>query len=217
MLFNHNVIKLASNILSIATFLLFANSAVSAPETPLQIYQFAISKDPTLGAATAARQISKEHTKEARGRFLPEIFLTADVASHREDVQTSGVGISGRSDFSSNSIELRLNQPLYRKDISSKINIADSESKVAENELKVAQQSLIMRVVATYFDVLSKQDSLAFSDAEKQAIYSQLQIMIYSQLQIIQRRHKVGKSTLTDLQEARASYALSEACQRREC
>ena len=34
---------------------------------------------------------------------------------------------------------------------------------------------------------------------------------IYSQLQIIQRRHKVGKSTLTDLQEARASYALSEA------
>lgn len=203
MYFNHKASKFAFYALFITIHLLFAKSAISAPETPLQIYQYSISSDPTLGAATSARQARIENTEEARGRLYPEIDLTADVTSNREEVQTSGVGTSGITNFSSNSVELRLSQPLYRKDISSKIDIADAESQVAESELKLARQNLIMRVIAAYFDVLSKQDSLAFSDAEKQAIYSQLQI--------VKQRYKVGKSTLTDLQEARASYALSEA------
>ncbi len=92
---------------------------------------------------------------------------------------------------------MRLKQPLYRKDLFTEVDIADAESQAASSEYQLAKQNLIMRLTEAYFDVLFAVDNMTFSHAEEQAVSEQLEN--------IQRRYKVGKSTITDLQEARVN------------
>jgi outer membrane protein len=183
--------------------LTFSNTVISAPETIFQIYDLAVENDPSLSAANAIFSASKENTSFARGGLRPEIDLTADIGRNREDVDTDGVGTSGITYFDSNKVQLRLKQPLYRKDIFSEIDIADAESRAAAREYELAQQNLIMRLTEAYFGVLYAIDNQAFTQAEEQAIGKQLDY--------VKKRYKVGKSTITDLQEAQASHDLSTA------
>ena len=203
-------LKLTLISLTVAS-LLFSASAKSAtapssaPETIFQIYNLAVENDPTLSAATSVFSASKENTKYARGGLLPEIGLVAEIGRNREDVDVAegATGTSGLTYFDNNMLNLRLKQPLYRKDLFTEVDIADAESQAAASEYKLARQNLIMRLTEAYFDVLYAVDNKTFSDAEEQAIGKQLQN--------IKRRYKVGKSTITDLQEAQASHDLASA------
>ena len=176
---------------------------IAEAETPLQIYQQAIDNDPSLHIANTRIWIKRENQFLSRGGLHPEIDLTAAIARNREDVETQGVGTSGLTYFDSNNIQLKLKQPLFNKGKHSKVDSADAEFRIAEDEHKIAQQTIIMQVTEAYFDVLFAQDNLSFANAEKQTITEQLEN--------IKRRYNVGKSTITDLQEARASYDLSAA------
>ena len=180
-----------------------ATAPPSAPETIFQIYHLAVENDPTLSAASSIFNASKENTRYTRGGLHPDIGVIAEIGRTREDVVTDGVGTSGLTYFDHNKVLLRLKQPLYRKDLFSEIDIADAESQAANSEYKLAKQNLIMRLTEAYFDVLYAVDNRTFADAEEQAIGKQLQN--------IKRRYKVGKSTITDLQEARASHDLAVA------
>lgn len=194
--------------LTTATFLLaisqlYSSATLAAAETPLQIYEIAIKNDPSLSIANALFFTKKEKQTLSRGGLYPELDLKTKIARNREDVDTTGVGTSGVEYFDSHSIQLELKQALYSKDKFSKIDIADAEYLVAESEYKMAHQDMIMRVATTYFEVLSAQDNLNFAKAERQ--------VITEQLQIIEQRYKVGKSTETDLLEAQASHDLAFA------
>lgn len=177
--------------------------AIADGETPLQIYQKAIDNDPSLHIANTRIWIKRENQFLSRGGLHPEIDLTAAIARNREDVETQGVGTSGLTYFDSNNIQLKLKQPLFNKGKHAKIDSADAEFRIAEDEHKIAQQTIIMQITEAYFDVLFAQDSLSFANAEKQTITEQLEN--------IKRRYNVGKSTITDMQEAQASYDLSAA------
>jgi outer membrane protein len=202
--FNKNHFYTTVSILTLsATSLTFPSTAISAPETIFQIYDLAVKNDSTLSAASSIFSASKENTSFARGGLRPRIDLTAEVGRNREDVETDGVGASGLTYFDSNKVQLRLKQPIYRKDIFTQIDIADAESRAAAREYELAQQNLIMRLTEAYFDVLYAVDNQKFAQAEKQAIAKQFEY--------VKRRHKVGKSTITDLQEAQASHDLAVA------
>ena len=203
-------LKLTLISLTVASLLFYASAkSASAPssasETIFQIYNLAVENDPTLSAATSVFSASKENTKYARGGLLPEIGLIAEMGRTREDVDVAegATGTSGLTYFDNNKINLRLKQPLYRKDLFSEIDIADAESQAAASEYKLARQNLIVRLTEAYFEVLYAVDNKTFADAEEQAIGKQLQN--------IKRRYKVGKSTITDLQEAQASHDLAIA------
>lgn len=173
------------------------------PATPIQIYDIAVKNDPALGAATSAHLISQEETRQVYGALQPEINFTAELARNREDVETDGIGVAGLTYFDSNNVQLKVKQPVYRKDIYTKIDIAKAESIVADTVFKIEQQTLIIRVIKAYFSVLSADDNLKFAKAEKQTTYQQLNN--------IKRKYKVGKSTPADLQKSQASYYLSVA------
>ena len=177
----------------------------STPETIFQIYQLAVENDPMLSAATFVFSASRENMTYARGGLHPDIGITAKAGRNREDVEVAddAVGTSGISYFDSNRVLLRLRQPLYRKDLFTEVDIADAESQAANSEYKLAKQHLIMRLTASYFAVLYAVDNRTFAEAEEQAIGKQLEN--------IKRRYKVGRSTITDLQEARASHDLAFA------
>ncbi len=181
----------------------YATSVIAEPKSPLQIYEQAIDNDPSLRIANTRIWAKRENQFLSRGGLYPEIRLTAAIGRNREDVETQGVGTSGLTYFDDNNVQLKLKQPLYDKSKLSKVDAADAEFKVAENEHKIAQQDIIMQVTEAYFEVLFAQDNLGFADAENQTISEQLEN--------VKRRYKVGKSTLTDLQEAQASYDLSRA------
>ena len=210
MYFNKKSLNLALISLSVAS-LLFSTSSQSAtapssaPETIFQIYNLAIENDSLLSAANSVFSASKENTKYARGGLHPDIRLTAEAGRNREDVDVAdgAIGASGLTYFDSNKVQLRLKQPLYRKDLFTEIDIADAESQAANSEYKLAKQNLIMRLTEAYFAVLYAVDNRTFANAEEQAISKQLKN--------IKRRYKVGKSTITDLQEARASRDLATA------
>ena len=205
---NINALKFALVSLSVAS-LLFSTPgksttvSSSAPETIFQIYHLAVENDPTLSADGSIFNASKENMSYARGGLHPDIGLIAEMGRTRQDVDTDGVGTSGLTYFDNNKLLLRLKQPLYRKDLFSKIDIADAESQAAASEYKLAKQDLIMRLTEAYFGVLFAVDNKTFANAEEQAVGKQLSN--------IKRRYKVGKSTITDLQEARASHDLSIA------
>lgn len=172
-------------------------------ETPLDVYEIALKNDPVLNASVSAYSASIENVEHAKGGMYPEVNITARADRHREDVETTGVGTSGLYEYDSNDAQLKIKQPLFRKDLLSGIDIANAEKQKADYEFRLAQQDLIMRVMDAYFNVLSARNALKFAEAEKQSLHKQLQN--------IERRYKVGKSTKTDLQEATASHDLSVA------
>ena len=178
-------------------------TSIPPAETIFQIYDLAVKNDPMLSAASYVFDASKENTEYARGGLYPEIDLFAHGGRNRQDVDTDGVGTSGLTYFDSNRLQLLLKQPLYRKDIFTEIDIADAESKAAAREYELAQQGLIMRLTEAYFGVLYAIDNKTFAQAEEQAISKQLEY--------VKKRYKVGKSTVTDLQEAQASHDLTVA------
>ena len=201
---NYNYNKFSRIVVLYAGITPFYSAIVLAEaETPLQIYEKAVDNDPSLRIANTRIWMKRENQYLSRGGLYPEIDLTAALARNREDVETQGVGTSGLTYFDSNNIQLKLKQPLFNKSKYSKIDSADAEFSIAEDEHKIAQQEVIMQITEAYFDVLFAQDNLSFANVEEKTITEQLENT--------KRRYKVGKSTMTDLQEAQASYDLSAA------
>ena len=184
---------------------LTAFSAVVSAETdtPLSIYQLAEQNDAEILAAFAALQAERETKNQSKGALLPSLVLTGEVASNRENVETTGVGTTGDKTFGSYDAAITLRQPLYRKDLFTDLSITDSNILVAEAEYKATQQDLITRVLQRFFEALAARDNLAFSMSERDAIEEQL---VYTK-----KRYKVGKSTVTDYLEAQAAFDLSDA------
>lgn len=182
--------------------ILFAWSSTSNAQNLSHIYQKAVQHDPELTSAKAELYMSIENVSEKEAGIRPKIDLSAEIARNREEVETNGIGTAGTSYFDSNNIELTLKQPLYNKSVFSKIDIAENKRKIAGIKYYEAQQDLIIRVTDAYLNALVALDKLDFDNAEKD--------VIDEQLENIEQRYKVGKSTETDLQEARATNDLAK-------
>ena len=178
-------------------------AAAVAADTPLSIYRLAEKNDAEIQAAYAALMAERETRNQSKGALLPSLVLTGEVAANREDVETSGVGTSGESSYSSHDLALTLRQPVYRKELFTDLDITDSKILVAEAEYKAAQQDLISRVLVRFFEALAARDNLDFSLSEKKSIEEQLEYT--------GKRYKVGKSTITDYLEAQAAFDLANA------
>lgn len=155
----------------------------------LDVYRDAVSNDPQLRQAQSTRQAQQELEPQARALSLPSI--TASGALDRNFP-------NGRSDFNSHNVGVFLNQPLYNRGNQVRQRQADITVEQADVDLDTAQQNLVLRVAQGYFDVLAAQDDVTFVQANKEAIARQLEQA--------KRRFEVGLVTITDVQEAQASY-----------
>ena len=198
-------ISIVFRSLLLTLMLATSTSVVSAEtDTPLSIYQLAEKNDADIQAAFSALLAERETKNQSVGALLPSLVLTGEVASNRENVETSnGVGNAGDKTFSSYDAAVTLRQPIFRKDLFTDLSITDSNILVAEAEYKAAQQDLITRVLQRFFEALAARDNLVFSVSERDAIKEQLDYT--------QKRYKVGKSTVTDYLEAKAAFDLADA------
>jgi outer membrane protein len=190
---------------AVALGLLLAPAAGASAADLLEIFRAARAADAQYAAARATWNAAQEKLPQGLAGLLPSVALSASTQYTDRDLRprdpaaTSG----GISRFNSNAITLSITQPLYRPQNLAAYEQAKTQVGQADAVLAQAEQDLILRVAQAYFDVLLAQDSVAFAQAQLEAIGQQLEQA--------KRNFEVGTATITDTHEAQARYDITLA------
>ena len=168
-------------------------------EDLMQIYQEAERNDPALAAARANYQATKEAVPQARAGLLPNVSVTGAVNANNYD---ASIHTDPRVDVNRNfwfgDLAVSASQPLYRKANQVAVSEANKQVEQADYTLEAAKQDLMLRVAATYFDILLAQFNVELAESQKAAVSEQLAQA--------KRNFEVGVATITDTNEAQAAY-----------
>jgi outer membrane protein len=129
--------------------------------------------------------------------MLPNISFAASSSRTRVD-NTSKFFLKTLQHYQDNKLGISLRQPVFNWGHWVQLDQADNKIAQAEAQFQAKQQSLMTRTVEAYFNILSAQDNLEFSIAEKMAIAKQLDQA--------KQRFDVGIIAITDVYEAQAGY-----------
>jgi outer membrane protein len=163
----------------------------------MSVYGLAAKNDPTIAAAAATRDANLEAVPLARSQLLPFVQLSGDANYNYQDVNKSLAG-SYNDRFADATAGIQVSQPIYRKDLRIQLDQAEDQVQQADIDYETAEQELIVRTVQAYFDVLSAQQTLLFTNADVKAIARQLEQA--------KQRFEVGLIAITDVNEAQARY-----------
>jgi outer membrane protein len=180
----------------------------------IQVYQQALANDAVYASARASLAVGRERVPQGRAGLLPTVGLSGSFTRNDNDVSPFNAGgtvISpitglpitvGSSGFKANSNQytLALAQPLFRWDRWETYEQSKLAQAISEAQFAQAQQDLITRVSQAYFDVLTAQDTLESTRAQK--------VATTEQLASAKRNFEVGTQTITDTHEAQAAYDL---------
>lgn len=181
--------------------------AAEGQQNLLDIYQLALTSDPTLASAHSANTAAQEKVVQGKALLLPNISLNGNASRSYTDIQYRGgasfFGNGGPETFNTLGYSLNVSQPLFRKQNSVQYEQSKIQVAQADKQLQAVQQDLILRVAQVYFDVLLAQDKIDLINAQKAAISKQLE-----QAKV---NFEVGSATITDVDEAQARYDLTLA------
>ena len=197
---------------SLCSVVFFAANAYAADITAseykaqslVDIYQQALSHDPTLASALSANQAAQELIEQGKALYRPTVNFNAGTSVSQTDIKYTSSGSnpfrSGRSNFESYNYGVDARQPIFRKQNLVQMDQAATQVSQADKQLYLSQQSLILRTTQVYFEVLIAQDKIDLIIAQKAAILSQLDQA--------KATFEVGTATITDVNEAQARYDL---------
>ncbi len=168
----------------------------------LETYRAAQGQDPVFAAARAAQRAGQEKLAQGRAQLLPSVNLNANSTYSDNTIQYRGASPSP-SRYNSHGYGVNLVQPLFRQQNWQAYSVAELQVAQSEAQFRNAEQDLVMRVAQAYFDVLLAQDNVQLAEAQKTAIFEQLQ-----QAKL---NFEVGTATITDTHEAQARYDLVSA------
>ncbi len=181
----------------------FATSASYADDL-LQVYQIAMANDPVVLKAKANAEAESYKIDTAMAALLPELGFNMGYSRTKGDGFTfPGSGIPDKIDREGFTRGFSLQQSLFNLNSWRSLEIAQKQALQSQASYDVTQQSLIVRVSNSYFDVLSKLDDLEFVQAEKRAIERQLEQT--------KQRYAVGLTAITDVHESQAQFDNSVA------
>ena len=167
-------------------------SAMSQAENLLQVYQQARLSNPDLRKSAADRDSAFEKINEARSPLLPQLGLGADYGYSQGYRDQSGVNTTTTSG------SLQLTQTIFDMSKWRALSLQEKSAGIQDVTFQTDQQTLILNTATAYFNVLSAIDSLSYTEAQKQAIYRQLDQTT--------QRFNVGLVAITDVQNARSQY-----------
>ncbi|MGJ0492458.1 TolC family outer membrane protein [Methylobacter sp.] len=176
----------------------------------LETYDLALQNDPTLKQAQANQLATDEIRDQSIARFLPNISATA--ASSRERLHNKKAkdprfidfrGIQVNQEYWNHSFSLNLAQPLFHWEHWIQLSQSDNQIAQAEASYQAELQNLMVKITEAYFNILSAQDNLDFTLAEKDAIARQLEQA--------KQRFEVGLVAITDVHEAQAAFDQASA------
>lgn len=166
-------------------------------ESLMDVYQAAVKNDPTTLKAKANRDATYAAIGQSKASLLPSLSLSLSFNKNKnEDISDEGVRFT--RDSESTSGRLSLSQSLYNANFWIQLDQAERRASQSDANYGNIQQTLIVRTVNAYFDVLKAMDDLEFAIAEKAAVERQLQQT--------NERYKVGLTAVTALREAQAQF-----------
>ncbi|NVD69025.1 channel protein TolC [Duganella sp. BJB488] len=169
----------------------------------IQVYQQALANDATYAGARSSLTAGQERITQGRSGLLPNIAASGSNTRNSGDVsQFLGGSYTPKADVDShsNSYTVQLSQPLFNWGNWQTYQQSKLAQATAEATFAQAQQDLITRVAQAYFDVLTAQDNLTSTQAQK--------VATTEQLASAKRNFEVGTQTITDTHEAQAAYDL---------
>src|SRR5450830_1854490 len=165
----------------------------------IQVYQQALANDAQYASARAALSAGMERVPQGLAGLLPQV--SASGSNTRNNIEPISSTITMPTvKVHTNSYNLTLAQPLFRWDRWETYQQSKLAQAIAEAQFAQVQQDLITRVAQAYFDVLSAQDNLGATQAQK--------VATTEQLASAKRNFEVGTQTITDTHEAQAAYDL---------
>ncbi len=168
----------------------------------LQVYQQALANDATYAGARSSLAAGQERITQGRSVLLPTVAASGSNTRNTGDVttNTSGLRLRGDTEYNYNTYTVSLSQPLFNWGAWQTYQQSKLVQATAEATFSQAQQDLIVRVAQAYFDVLTAQDALTATQAQK--------VATTEQLASAKRNFEVGTQTITDTHEAQAAYDL---------
>jgi len=179
----------------------------------IQVYQQALANDATYASARAAVDAGRERITQGRSALLPSIQASGQNVRNSGEFTPFNVGSLGETpggqlayvtksdaDNHQNIYTVSLSQPLFNWGLWQTYQQSKLAQAAAEATFAQAQQDLITRVAQAYFDVLTAQDNLTSTQAQK--------VATTEQLASAKRNFEVGTQTITDTHEAQAAYDL---------
>jgi outer membrane protein len=170
----------------------------------LQVYQQALAYDATYASARSSLDAGRERITQGRSGLLPVISASGTNTRNSGDATSSefltGNLIKNDTNYHSNAYTVSLAQPLINWGAWQSYQQSKLAQATAEATFAQAQQDLITRVSHAYFDVLTAQDNLTSTQAQK--------VATTEQLASAKRNFEVGTQTITDTHEAQAAYDL---------
>lgn len=175
------------------------------PQSLMDIYQQALTHDPTLASALSANKAAQEIIEQGKALYRPTVNFNASASASQTDIKFIGTGFNqfrteGRQNFEGYNYGVEARQPIYRKQNLVQMDQSKTQVSQADKQYHLSQQELILRTTQAYFDVLIAQDKIDLIAAQKAAIQSQLEQA--------KATFEVGTSTITDVNEAQARYDL---------
>ena len=177
-----------------------------------QVYQQALANDAQYASARASLAAGRERIPQGRAGLLPNVALSGSHTRGNTDVSPFNEGQTQEGLFGdtlvtgtkahnfTNTYNLTLSQPLFRWGNWQLYQQSKLAQAAVEAQFAQVQQDLITRVAQAYFDVLTAQDNLFATQAQKAATTEQLASA--------KRNFEVGTQTITDTHEAQAAYDL---------
>ena len=186
----------------LASLCLLAVTSVQGQDL-LTVFDLALQQDPALREARQQLESVRESRPQALSLLLPSLSLGGSAGyTDRDIVRGSN---EGREDFSDYGLSLRLQQPVFRRDLWLQLDQSDNQIAQAEATYARAELDLMARVINVYFSILAAQDDLTVSIAQTEANSRQLEQA--------RQRFDVGLIAITDVHEAQAAYDSSRADQ----
>lgn len=169
--------------------LIALTSASAKAETLADIYQSAVLNDPIAGAASATYKANKETLNQGRAVLLPQLTASSRKVEPSSDDNIEPVKTTYAASLS---------QSLFNVPAWFQFQSAKKMDQVAEAQFATQQQSLIIRVSESYFNVLRAFDNKQTRKAEELAIQRQLEQ--------VTERFEVGLLPITDVHEIQAIF-----------
>ncbi len=193
---------------------LFSGIAESADL--LNVFNQAVVSDPEFQAAYATKMANEEGVAISRSALLTQISGSGYAQTNHVNITTTnnslglsqgtpvgnpifnGFGIAGNSTYNTHGYTLNAAQPIFNFADWMLLRQAQATAAEANYTYGAELQALIIRVATAYFNVLLAQDTLTATVAQKQANLESLQQ--------IKAKFEVGLETMTDVDQAQASY-----------
>ncbi|NBW50013.1 MAG: type I secretion protein TolC [Betaproteobacteria bacterium] len=176
--------------------------AQSAPLGLNEVYQKARLQDPQYKAAQNAFAAGLEKLPQARAALLPSANLNASKGRQFGGASFSEAAYIER-DVQNTAWTVQITQPLFRWNHWVGLRQANAQVRVSLVQFAQAEQDLLLRCAQAYSDAVL---SLQSQELAKSQVHA-----IGEQLTLAERTYAVGTGTMTDVQEARAKLALTQA------